>query len=116
MYTALQASRALVHQALATTYGPRDMHFDPVSTAAKEFVAEQAIQVGLAVMNLQGGQGYMAQHPWERYMRDALGLIGGQGAQELLLIQLGQHAALEIQQRRRRQEAAARRTGSGVAG
>ena len=116
MYTALQASRALVHQALTTTYGPRDLHFDPVSTAAKEFAAEQAIKVGLAVMNLQGGQGYMGQHPWERYMRDALGLIGGQGAQELLLIQLGQHAALEIQQRRRRQEAAARRTGSGVAG
>jgi alkylation response protein AidB-like acyl-CoA dehydrogenase len=116
MYTALQASRALVHQALATTYGPRDPHFDPVSTAAKEFVAEQAIKVGLAVMNLQGGQGYMGQHPWERYMRDALGLIGGQGAQELLLIQLGQHAALEIQQRRLRQEAALRRTRSGVAG
>jgi alkylation response protein AidB-like acyl-CoA dehydrogenase len=116
IYTALQASRALVHEALATTHGPRDLHFDPISTAAKEFVAEQAIKVGLAVMNLQGGQGYMGQHPWERYMRDALGLIGGQGAQELLLIQLGQHAALEIQQRRRRQEAAARRTGSGVAG
>lgn len=116
MYTALQASRELVHHALTTTYGPRDLHFDAVSTAAKEFVAEQAIKVGLAVMNLQGGQGYMGQHPWERYMRDALGLIGGQGAQELLLIQLGQHAALEIQQRRRRQEAAARRTGSGVAG
>src|SRR5215467_5883888 len=116
MYTALQASRALVHQALATTYGPRDLHFDPVSTAAKEFVAEQAIKIGLAVMNLQGGEGYMGQHPWERYMRDALGLIGGQGAQELLLIQLGEHAALEIQQRRRRQEAAARRTRGGVAG
>jgi len=116
MFTALQASRALVHQALATTYGPRDLHFDPVSTAAKEFVAEQAIKVGLAVMNLQGGQGYMGQHPWERYMRDALGLIGGQGSQELLLIQLGQHAALEIQQRRLRQEAAARRTRGGVAG
>ena len=116
MYTALQASRALVHQALAATDGPRDPYFDPVSTAAKEFVAEQAIKVGLAVMNLQGGQGYMGQQPWERYVRDALGLIGGQGAQELLLIQLGQHAALEIQQRRRRQEAAARLTGSGVAG
>jgi alkylation response protein AidB-like acyl-CoA dehydrogenase len=116
MYTAVQASRALVHQALAGTYGPRDSHFDPVSTAAKEFVAEQAIKVGLAVMNLQGGQGYIGQHPWERYMRDALGLISGQGAQELLLIQLGQHAALETQHRRLRQAAALRQTGSGVAG
>ncbi len=53
----------------------------------------------MAVMNLHGGQGYMRQYPWERYMRDALGLIGGQGAQELLLIQLGQHAAFEVKQR-----------------
>jgi len=99
MFVALQASQAIVHHALATTYGSRDQFFDPVSTAAKEFVAEQAIKIGLAVMNLHGGQGYMQQHPWERYMRDALGLIGGQGAQELLLIQLGQHATLEIKRR-----------------
>jgi hypothetical protein len=36
------------------------------------------------------------QHPWERYMRDPLGLIGGQGPQELLLVQLGQQAAFEM--------------------
>ncbi|TMD80942.1 MAG: hypothetical protein E6I74_13185 [Chloroflexi bacterium] len=99
MFVALQASQAIVHHALATTYGSRDQFFDPVSTAAKEFVAEQAIKIGLAVMNLHGGQGYMQRHPWERYMRDALGLIGGQGGQELLLIQLGQHATLEIKRR-----------------
>jgi alkylation response protein AidB-like acyl-CoA dehydrogenase len=101
MFVALQASEAIVHRALATTYGSRDQFFDPVSTAAKEFVAEQAIKLGLAVMNLHGGQGYMRQYPWERYMRDALGLIGGQGSQELLLIQLGQHATLHIQLRHR---------------
>ncbi len=96
MYTAVEASQAFVHHALATTYGPRDQFFDPVSTAAKEFVAEQAIKVGLAAMSLQGGQGYMSRHPWERYVRDALGLVGGQGSQELLLIQLGQHVAFEM--------------------
>lgn len=115
MYTALEASRALVHQALAAACGPRDLHFDPLATAAKEFVSEQAIKVGLAVMNLQGGQGYMGRHPWERYMRDALGLVGGQGAQELLLVQLGQHVALDAQQLRLREEAAAQRTRSEVA-
>lgn len=108
MFTALQTSRAIVHRALATTYSQRDRFFDPVSTMAKEFVAEQAIKVGLAVMDLQGGEGYMRRHPWERYMRDALGLIGGQGAQELLLIQLGQHAALEIKQGQVRMEKAQR--------
>jgi alkylation response protein AidB-like acyl-CoA dehydrogenase len=96
MFVALEASQAILHRALASTYGPRDHFFDPLATAAKAFVAEQAIKMGLAVMNLQGGEGYMRSHPWERYMRDALGLIGGQGAQELLLIQLGQHATLEM--------------------
>src|SRR5256714_63260 len=99
MFVALEASEALVHRALATTYGSRDPVFDPGSTAAKEFVAEQAIKLGLAVMNLHGGQGYMRQYPWERYTRDALGLIGGQGAPELLLIQLGQHATADLQLR-----------------
>jgi alkylation response protein AidB-like acyl-CoA dehydrogenase len=108
MFTALHASRAMVHRALATTYGRRDQFFDPVSTVAKEFVAEQAVKVGLAVMDLQGGEGYMRRHPWERYMRDTLGLIGGQGAQELLLIQLGQHATSEIKQRQVRMERAQR--------
>jgi acyl-CoA dehydrogenase len=99
MFTAVQASQALARSALAGTYGPRDQFFDPIATAAKHFVAEQAIKIGLAAMNLHGGEGYMRQHPWERYMRDALGLIGGQGAQELLLIQLGQHVTFEITQR-----------------
>jgi alkylation response protein AidB-like acyl-CoA dehydrogenase len=102
MFTALHTSRAIVHSALASTYGPRDQFFDPMSTVAKEFVSEQAVKVGLAVMQLQGGEGYMSKHPWERYMRDALGLIGGQGAQEMLLIQLGQHAAMEIRHRQER--------------
>ncbi len=108
MFAAVHTSRAMVHRALAGTYGRRDQFFDPVSTVAKQFAAEQAIKVGLAVMDLQGGEGYMRRHPWERYMRDALGLIGGQGAQELLLIQLGQHATSEIKQRQVRMEKAQR--------
>jgi alkylation response protein AidB-like acyl-CoA dehydrogenase len=96
MFVAVEASQAIVHQALAATFSPRDQFFDPIATAAKQFVAEQAIKIGLAVMNLHGGHGYMTHRPWERYMRDALSLIGGQGAQELLLIQLGQHATLEL--------------------
>ncbi|HEX2645824.1 MAG TPA: acyl-CoA dehydrogenase family protein [Candidatus Dormibacteraeota bacterium] len=97
MLTAVQASRAMVHHALVSTDGSRDQFFDPVATAAKEFVAEQAINVGLAAMQLHGGEGYMSRHPWERFMRDALGLMGGQGAQEMLLIQLGQHVAFGME-------------------
>ena len=95
MYVALEGSQAIVHHALAKIDGARDQFFDPIAMAAKQFVAEQAIKMGMAVMNLHGGQGYMSQHPWERFMRDALSLVGGQGAQELLLIQLGQHLSLE---------------------
>jgi alkylation response protein AidB-like acyl-CoA dehydrogenase len=108
MFTAIHTSRAIVHRALATTYGTRDQFFDPVSTVAKEFVSDQAVKVGLAVMQLQGAEGYMRRHPWERYMRDSLGLIGGQGAQETLLIQLGQHAVFETRQRLKRTEKAQR--------
>jgi SAM-dependent methyltransferase len=38
----------------------------------------------------------------------AVALLGGQGAQEILLIQLGQHAAMEVQQRQMRMETAQR--------
>ena len=108
MYTALHTARATIHQALAATYGQRDEFFDPLAVIAKEFVSEQAIKVGLVVMELQGGEGYMRRHPWERYMRDTLGLLGGQGSQELLLIQLGQHATSEVQRRQVRMEKAQR--------
>jgi len=97
MLTAVEASRAMVHHALTGIDGTRDRFFDPVATAAKEFVAEQAIKVGLAAMQMHGGEGYMSRYPWERFVRDALGLVGGQGAQEMLLIQLGQHAALGME-------------------
>jgi alkylation response protein AidB-like acyl-CoA dehydrogenase len=108
LFAAVHASRAMVHRALEAADVARDQFFDPLATVAKQFAAEQAIRVGLAVMDLQGGEGYMRRHPWERYMRDALGLIGGQGAQELLLVQLGQHVTSELQQRQVRMEKAQR--------
>lgn len=96
MRVAIETSRAIVHRALDATRGPRDRYFDALATAAKHYTAETALHVGQLVMNLQGGQSYMTLQPWERYMRDVLGLIGGQGAQELLLIQLGQRTVTEI--------------------
>ena len=108
MHEAVETSRAVVHRALAATYGERDQFFDPLATVAKHFVAEQAQRVGLAAMQLQGGEGYMRRRPWERFVRDTLCLLGGQGAQEMLLIQLGQHATMEVQQRQMRMEKAQR--------
>ncbi|HYW26983.1 MAG TPA: acyl-CoA dehydrogenase family protein [Terriglobales bacterium] len=108
MHAAVETSRAMVHRALAATYGERDQFFDPLSTVAKHFAGDQALRVGLAVMQLQGGEGYLRRRPWERYVRDMLALLGGQGAQEILLIQLGQQAAMEVQQRQMRMETAQR--------
>ncbi|MDQ3933036.1 MAG: acyl-CoA dehydrogenase family protein [Actinomycetota bacterium] len=108
MRVAIETSRAIVHRALDATRGHRDRYFDVLATAAKQQTAETAVRVGQLVMNLQGGQSYMTLQPWERYMRDVLGLIGGQGAQELLLIQLGQRTVTEIDAKQARDEAADR--------
>jgi alkylation response protein AidB-like acyl-CoA dehydrogenase len=104
MRVAVETSRAIVHLALDATRGDRDPYFDALATAAKHQTAQTAVQLGQLVMSLQGGEGYMALHPWERYMRDVLGLMAGQGAQELLLIQLGQRTAVEVDGRKLRAE------------
>lgn len=107
MQAGIEASRALVHRALVEIDSDgRDESFDPVATSAKHFVASAAIDVGMTVLQLMGGEGYMQKHPWERYLRDTLALVGGQGAQELLLIQLGQRALQDARIAGRRSEEA----------
>jgi SAM-dependent methyltransferase len=106
MRVMIETSRAIVHRALDATRGDRDPYFDELATAAKHHAAQTAVQVGQLVMSLQGGEGYMTLHPWERYMRDVLGLMAGQGAQELLLMQLGQRTAVEVDGRKFREERA----------
>jgi alkylation response protein AidB-like acyl-CoA dehydrogenase len=109
MRVAIETSRAIVHHALDATRGPRDRYFDALATAAKHHTADAALRVGQLIMNLQGGEGYMTLQPWERYMRDMLGMIGGQGAQEILLIQLGQRTVVEMDGRQASEEGAERR-------
>ncbi|MFF2045017.1 acyl-CoA dehydrogenase family protein [Kitasatospora sp. NPDC058170] len=105
----LQTSRAAVHRALDGTRSPdRDPHFDEFATVAKHHAAECALRVGQVVMGLQGGEAYMSAFPWERFMRDVLGLISGQGSQEMLLVQLGQRTIVGLEGRRVREEAAER--------
>ncbi|MFJ2768927.1 acyl-CoA dehydrogenase family protein [Streptomyces sp. NPDC087300] len=105
----LQSARAGIHRALDGTRSPgRDPHFDEFATVAKHQAAEAALSVGRLVMGLQGGEAYMSAFPWERFMRDILGLISGQGSQETLLIQLGQRAIVGLEGRRAREEAAER--------
>ncbi|QEU90685.1 acyl-CoA dehydrogenase family protein [Streptomyces kanamyceticus] len=105
----LQSARAGIHRALDGTRSPgRDPHFDEFATVAKHQAAECALRVGRLVMGLQGGEAYMSAFPWERFMRDILGLVSGQGSQETLLIQLGQRAIVGLEGRRVREDAAER--------
>ncbi|MEU1466819.1 acyl-CoA dehydrogenase family protein [Streptomyces sp. NPDC005761] len=109
MHMLLQSARASVYRALdGTRSADRDPHFDELATVAKHQTAESALRVGQLVMGLQGGEAYMATFPWERFMRDVLGLISGQGSQETLLIQLGQRSIVGLEGKRVRQEAAER--------
>ncbi|MFJ6436814.1 acyl-CoA dehydrogenase family protein [Streptomyces sp. NPDC091416] len=109
MHMLLQSARASVYRALdGTRSADRDPHFDELATVAKHRTAESALRVGQLVMGLQGGEAYMATFPWERFMRDVLGLVSGQGSQETLLIQLGQRSIVGLEGKRVRQEAAER--------
>ncbi|MEU5031009.1 acyl-CoA dehydrogenase family protein [Streptomyces milbemycinicus] len=105
----LQSARASVYRALDGTRSPdRDPYFDEYATVAKHHASECALRVGQLVMSLQGGEAYMSAFPWERFMRDILGLISGQGSQEMLLLQLGQRTIVGLEGKRVREEAAER--------
>ncbi|MDX3224306.1 acyl-CoA dehydrogenase family protein [Streptomyces sp. ME19-01-6] len=105
----LQSARASVYRALDGTRSPdRDPYFDEFATVAKHHASECALRVGQLVMGLQGGEAYMSAFPWERFMRDILGLISGQGSQEMLLLQLGQRTIVGLEGKRVREEAAER--------
>ncbi|MGW3568544.1 acyl-CoA dehydrogenase family protein [Streptomyces sp. NPDC000941] len=105
----LQSARASVYRALDGTRSPdRDPYFDEYATVAKHHASECALRVGQLVMGLQGGEAYMSAFPWERFMRDILGLISGQGSQEMLLLQLGQRTIVGLEGKRVREEAAER--------
>ncbi|GAB2596890.1 hypothetical protein GCM10027168_32120 [Streptomyces capparidis] len=109
MRALLEAARAAVYRALDHTRSPdRDPYFDEFATIAKHHASACALRIGELVMHLQGGEGYMSAFPWERWMRDLMGMIGGQGSQEILLLQLGQRAIVDLEGARVRQDAAER--------
>ncbi|MFF3336679.1 acyl-CoA dehydrogenase family protein [Streptomyces sp. NPDC002888] len=105
----LQSARASVHRALDGTRSPdRDPHFDEFATVAKHQAADCALRISHLVMGLQGGEAYMSAFPWERFTRDVLGLVSGQGSQETLLIQLGQRVITTLEGDLVREEATER--------
>lgn len=104
LYIDLEASRAIVYRALhRASLGITDPEFDPLTSAAKHFVAERAIATAATALRLLGSRGYLAQNPYERYMRDFTGLIPGAGSQDLLEINLGARVVRESSRGRKKE-------------
>lgn len=108
MKVAVETARAMLYRALDGIRGPRDPYFDSLATVAKHHAFEAAVKVGQHLMNLHAGEAYMSANPWELFVRDMMSGFGGQGAQELLLMQLGQRAVHGSDMRRVQDDAAAR--------
>jgi alkylation response protein AidB-like acyl-CoA dehydrogenase len=85
-----ETARAVLHDALSRSadkeYNPV---FDPVVSAAKYTIVENAIAVGMDAVHLTGWLGFSRELPYERYLRGFMAGIAGQTAQDVLEILLG---------------------------
>ncbi|MFI9203214.1 acyl-CoA dehydrogenase family protein [Streptomyces sp. NPDC053048] len=94
MYVAVEASRAIVHRALSRLdAGDGDPVFDPVVSAAKHHVTEQALAVLNEAFRVLGGHAYYGDPRYGMFLREAFGLLAGAGTQDLLEINIGMCAA-----------------------
>jgi isovaleryl-CoA dehydrogenase len=88
MYTALVASRSLVHSAAkACDANPRSNKRD--CAASILFSAENATQVALKAIQLLGGNGYINDYPTGRILRDAKLYEIGAGTSEIRRLLIG---------------------------
>ncbi|WP_190813046.1 acyl-CoA dehydrogenase family protein [Saccharopolyspora pogona] len=78
----LKAARALLMQAVAEKQ--RGGRHDAVTSAAKVFAAETAVDTALAAMEIHGGSGYLTENDPERFLRDATLYLAGEGANSVL--------------------------------
>lgn len=85
-----EGARALLHDGLGRyAGGGRNELFDPVASAAKYTVVENAIAVAMDAVRLTGWLGYSRELPYERYLRCFMGGIAGQTPQDVLELLLG---------------------------
>ena len=107
MYALYLTSRAVLHDALDRMgRGEVNEVYDPVISAAKYVVTENAVEVSERAIRLTGWRGYTTVLPLERMHRAVLASVTGQTAQDILEINLGVIAmarlALADQSRRAR--------------
>jgi alkylation response protein AidB-like acyl-CoA dehydrogenase len=71
MATNIEAARSLTYRAgAAIESGDRDLA-TRLASMAKLFASEHAVDVADEAIQVHGGAGYVADHPVERYYRDA---------------------------------------------
>jgi alkylation response protein AidB-like acyl-CoA dehydrogenase len=78
----LKAARSLLMQAVAEK--SRGGRHDVVTSAAKVFAAEVAVETALSAMEIFGGSGYLTENAPERFLRDATLYLAGEGANGVL--------------------------------
>lgn len=90
MYKLLETSRSIVYQSLeAEAAGQVDPLWEPITSLAKSYATDSAIELVLIAQRLLGGAGQLKTNHYERYLRDFCGLIPGGGAQGTLDVDLG---------------------------
>lgn len=101
-----ETSRAVLHDAL-DRLGNDEYNelFDPVISAAKYTVVDNAIALAMDAIHLTGWMGYSRELPYERYLRGFMGGIAGQTAQDVLEILLGNDVITRSEFGRSREEA-----------
>jgi alkylation response protein AidB-like acyl-CoA dehydrogenase len=98
-------SEAILHDALERIgRGEINQMFDPVISAAKLIITENAMDVGESAIRLTGWRGYSHELPFERLYRGFMAALTGQTAQDVLEIQLGVVAMAEVAMNQHRKE------------
>jgi alkylation response protein AidB-like acyl-CoA dehydrogenase len=90
VHVSLQMCRVAVDYGLSRLReGKYDPVWDTVFSTVKYFVSQQALALGHSSLHTLGGRGYLSKYGFERYVRDAMGLVAGAGALDILEIDLG---------------------------
>ena len=98
MYAKHLTSQAILHDALGRVgRGEINDLFDPVVSAAKLVITENAVDVAEQAVRLTGWRGYASEElPFQRMYRGAMAALTGQTAQDVLEINLGVVATSEV--------------------
>jgi alkylation response protein AidB-like acyl-CoA dehydrogenase len=97
MYASVEASRSVIYRALERQAGSAfNPIWDPIVSAAKYTVTEQANQLALNAFRLTGGGGY-ADSMIGRFQRDVAGFIAAAGTQDSLEVNMGAHVVHQLE-------------------